>query len=120
MQRREHFGRRAAPDRERPRAAPAVEAARLEPAEFLDPAAARLDLFAVDAELDREISDWKQTRKIKRRSFREPWRSFSIAAGIALGVGIFILPDSVADIANTVTTGLFAVSVFMGWRKPKD
>jgi len=115
MQRQEHFGRRT--QRERLREAAAVPVA---PEEPLCAAAEQLDLHAIDTELDRELQDWNERRRLRRRSFREPWRSFSVAAGIALGLGIFILPDSVADIANTVTTGLFAVSVFMGWRKPKD
>ncbi|HUO97706.1 MAG TPA: hypothetical protein VMU01_03515 [Rhizomicrobium sp.] len=126
MQRREHFGRRTAPQREIPRVAHAVARAEPapppspEPAEFLAPAAEHLELYAGDADLDRELDAWKVTRKAGKRSFREPWRSFSIAAGVAFAVGPFILPDSVADIANYVTTGLFAASVIMGWRKPRD
>jgi len=124
MQRRDHFGRRAAPQRiqepRRPRQAPAAAPLPAAPAEALGPVAEHLDLYAGEVELNRELADWKATRKLKRRSFREPWRSFSIAAGVAFALGIFILPDTVADIANTVTTGLFAVSVFMGWRRPRD
>lgn len=76
-------------------------------------------MYAGDKELDHELEDWKAARKVDRRSFREPWRSFSIAAGIAFGAGQLILPDSVAEIVNYVTTGLFAVSVVAGWRKPR-
>lgn len=88
-----------------------------DPAEILAPV--DLDLYAVDAELTRELADWKQTRRIKKRSFREPWRSFSLAAGAAFAVGPFILPPEVAEIANYVSIALFAASVIAGLRKPK-
>jgi len=120
MERRTQFGLRPQREPSREARAVAVPAPPVpEPAEALASAAAGLDLYSGDAEVDRELADWKAMRKLKKRSFREPWRSFSIAAGIAFGVGPFILPPDVADIANYVTLGLFAASVIAGLIRPR-
>jgi len=111
------------PQRESPRGQPPVARAAPrahEPAETLQAVAAQLDLYSVDAEVDREVEDWNTLRKLRKRSFREPWRSFSIAAGIAFGATNWLLPDSVAEIADVVTLGLGAVSIFVGLRKPRS
>jgi hypothetical protein len=121
MERREHFGRRAAPQRDIPRGKSAIARTSPppEPTEILQPIIAQLDLHAVDNDLDRELEEWKATLKLRKRSFREPWRSFSIAAGVAFGLGSFILPPGVADIVNYVTLGLAVASVIAGYRRPK-
>lgn len=123
MERREHFGRRAAPQRasdgERPAAARPLPVSDPEPTEFLEPVAAHLDLYATDAEVDREVEEWKTRRKLHKRSFREPWRSFAIACSIAFGIGNLVLPDSVATIMNYVTFGLGLASIIAGYRRPR-
>ena len=120
MERQGHFGRRVAPQRKTSRDRPIVArtAPPPEPADILQPIAEHLDLHVDD--LDRELEEWKAARKLRRRSFREPWRSFSIAAGIAFAAGSLILPPDVADIMDYVTTGLFIASVIAGYRRPKD
>lgn len=87
--------------------------------EILRPAAEHLDLYAGDAEIDREIGEWKSLRKARKRSFREPWRSFAIASGIAFGIGNLVLPSAVANIMDYVTTGLFVASFIAGFRQPR-
>ena len=78
------------------------------------PAAPSVDL---DVEVDREVKEWNAARKVRKRSFREPWRSVCIAATLMFGVSSWLLPDSVADIAQLVTLGLAAASFFAGLRK---
>ena len=111
-----HFGRRA-PLREtqiQPSAGP-----KLARTEELRPAPANLAAPSVDldVEIDREVEDWKAARKVRKRSFREPWRSVCIAATLMFGVSSWLLPDSVADVAQLVTLGLAAASFFAGVRK---
>jgi len=72
------------------------------------------DIGSVD--VDRELEEWKAMRKLQRRSFREPWRTLTIAATIGFGVSSWLLPDSVSDIAQLVTGGLGAASFFAGFR----
>ena len=72
---------------------------------------------ALDAEVDREVEEWNVARKIRKRSFREPWRSVCIAASLMFGLSSWLLPDSVADVAQLVTMGLAAASLFAGLRK---
>lgn len=120
MQRRAHFGLRASqqpavPRRTAPAAHPApavAEAPRtaIPPAEFL---MAPPD----DDEVARDIAEWKSKRKIRKRSFREPWRTLSIVSGIGFGLSFWLLPDSVANIAQLVTLGLTAAAFFAGFRK---
>ena len=115
MQRREHFGHRAAPphDVRRAQAVPAEA----EPAGLPRPVAVNLGLRTADAELERELDEWKAARKLRSRSFREPWRSLSIVAAAGFGIGEWLLPDSVAQIADTLTVCLFAASLYAGLRK---
>ena len=109
------FGRRAPPQRETP-PAPAPKLARTQeacpaPANFAEPDA--------DAAIERELADYKAMRKIRKRSFREPWRSFCIAATLGIGLSSWLLPDSVANIAELVTTGLAIASFAAGYRKKR-
>jgi hypothetical protein len=101
------FGRRVAP--QPTTAAPATPAATAVPnlAALLQP----------DDEVDRELETWKAARKAHKRSFREPWRSVSVAAAIGFGLSSWLLPDSVSNIAQMVTFGLAAASVAAGFRR---
>lgn len=119
MERRETFGRRAAPQRDIPRDKPAIARVAAPPAEMLQPLAENLDLHPGGDDLDRELEEWKAMRKLRKRSFREPWRSFSIASGIAFALGSLILPPEVADITNYLTLGLAGASILAGYRRPK-
>ena len=67
-------------------------------------------------DLDRELKMWKVARKQRKRIFREPWRTLSIAAGIGFGASSWLLPDSVATVAQLTTAGLTAASVVAGIR----
>lgn len=124
MQRREHFGRRAASQpavrRERGpvlRAAP-PSAPGLQKAEPIPSVQAILESStSPDDELKRDIADYKAMRKIKKRSFREPWRSVSIASAIGFGLSSWLLPDSVDNIAQLITLGLTLASFYAGYRK---
>jgi hypothetical protein len=111
------FGRRAPPQREtqpQPSASPKLARSEELRPEPVIPAA----LFADgDVEVDRDVEEWKKARKIRKRSFREPWRSVCIAATLTFGVSSWLLPDSVADVAQLVTLGLAAASFYAGIRK---
>jgi hypothetical protein len=69
-------------------------------------------------DVDRELEEWKAARKIGKRSFREPWRTLAIAATVGFGLSSWLLPDSVADVAQYLTLALCAASFFAGFRKP--
>jgi len=71
----------------------------------------------LDVEVDRDVKEWNKARKVRKRSFREPWRSVCIAATLGFGVSSWLLPDSVDNIAQLVTMGLAAASFFAGFRK---
>jgi hypothetical protein len=135
MQPQQPFGRRAPTQRETP--PPAKP--KLARAEELGPTPPRIDelrpaaLHAMephpapgnllhgdadpDADIDRELADYRTMRKIRKRSFREPWRSFCIAATLGIGLSSWLLPDSVANVAEWVTTGLAIASFAAGYRK---
>ena len=72
------------------------------------------------ADVDRELEEWKAARKLRRRSFREPWRTLAIATSIGFGLSFWLLPDSVADVVQYVTAALSLASVFAGLRRPKS
>jgi len=114
MQRQQSFGRRAPTQREAPKPAP-IPPRRPEPTNEVRPVA--IAAPDPDAEIDREVEEWKAMRKIRKRSFREPWRSVCIAASVGFGVSTWMLPDSVETVAQLVTTGLAAASFFAGYRK---
>ncbi|MGZ5987510.1 MAG: hypothetical protein ACXWLZ_00540 [Rhizomicrobium sp.] len=117
MQSKKIFGRRSQP--ELPRQTTHAPAAMfLTRADSVKPTIESLPPVS-DAEIpdvDRELEEWKTARKVRKRSFREPWRSLSIAATIGFGVSSWLLPDSVADVAQVVTAGLGAASFFAGIR----
>ena len=123
MQSKKTFGRRPQPELPR-QTTPTPAATFLTRADSAKPTIASLPPVS-DAEIpdvDRELEEWKTARKVRKRSFREPWRSLSIAATIGFGVSSWLLPDSVADVAQVVTAGLGAASFFAGvrgnWQTP--
>jgi hypothetical protein len=67
-------------------------------------------------DVDAEVAEWNALRKAKRRSFREPWRTTSIVAGVGFGLSSWLLPDSVADIAQLVSGGLALAAFVVGFR----
>jgi hypothetical protein len=116
MQPKRTFGRRPQREQQRPEAALAqvgsvssVEDA-TQPLNLLPPPSEK----AVD--VDRELGEWKAARKRHKRSFREPWRTLSIVCTLGFGLSSWLLPDSVADVAQLVTGGLGAASLFAGLR----
>ncbi len=122
MQRQKSFGRRGglqsglqrtvAPSR--PSVAPLdikPPAASVVPAPDIRHAAQIAEAPSVDA----EVEEWNRMRKARRRSFREPWRSVSIVAGIGFALSSWLLPDSVSDIMQLVTAGLTVASIAAGF-----
>lgn len=117
------FGRRAAPHHptaSEPRAATAIAPeTKVVAARTIEPVAVP-GLTAAASEqsvdVDRELEEWKAARKIQRRSFREPWRTLSIASAVGFGLSSWLLPDSVSNVAELVTGGLGAASFFAGFR----
>jgi hypothetical protein len=120
MQPKRTFGRRPQREQQRPEAALAqvgsvssVEDA-TQPPSLLPPPSERV------VDVDRELEEWKAARKRHKRSFREPWRTLSIVCTLGFGLSSWLLPDSVADVAQLVTGGLGAASLFAGLRgKPR-
>ena len=116
MQPKKTFGRRPQQEQQRPKPALAqvVSASSDEPASqpvnLLPPASEN----AVD--VDGELKEWKAARKRYKHSFREPWRTLSIVCTLGFGLSSWLLPDSVADVAQLVTGGLGAASLFAGLR----
>jgi hypothetical protein len=100
------------------RVAPAVE--QREPAPALTPP----DSKAVEPgipprqplSVEQELEQWKEARKVRKRSFREPWRSVSIVAGLGFLATSWILPDSVAYVGQVALGVLTAGSFIAGWR----
>ncbi len=115
------FGRRATSQRmNAPEPAAAVRIAAATDIVAASEAAPAPLAMAVDGgqnvDVDRELEEWKATRKLHKRSFREPWRTLTIVATVGFGVSSWLLPDSVADVAQLVTGGLGAASFFAGFR----
>jgi hypothetical protein len=71
----------------------------------------------LSADVGKDFEEWKVVRKTQRRTSREPWRSVSIVAGIGFGLSSWILPDTVAQVAQAVTTGLAGASFLAGYRR---
>jgi hypothetical protein len=74
--------------------------------------------------VEQELEQWKEARKIRKRSFREPWRSVSIVAGLGFVAtsSMLQLPDSVSLIAQ-IALGVLSLGSFLaGWRvrKPRQ
>lgn len=79
-----------------------------------------IDEFALRPKtVEQELEEWKETRRIKKRSFREPWRTVSIAAGIALAPTSFLAPPDVVTIADLALGVLSIGSLYAGWRGRK-
>jgi len=113
------FGRRATPQRElwlQPSAATAFAPAAVVSSETVEMSAPPQE---TREDVDRELEEWKASRKIQKRSFREPWRTLAIASTIGFGASSWLLPDSVADVAQLVTAALCAASFFAGFRMPQ-
>jgi hypothetical protein len=70
--------------------------------------------------VEQELEDWKEARRIKKRSFREPWRTVSIVAGIAFAPSSFLLPPEVATVADLALGVLTIGSLYAGWRGRKS
>jgi hypothetical protein len=69
--------------------------------------------------VEQELEQWKESRKIKKRSFKEPWRSVSIVAGIAFVATSWMIPDEVSDVAQVALGVLTLGSFIAGWRAKK-
>ncbi len=129
MQRAKAFGRRAqASPVARPaarivRAEPAVEPAIVtpDPEQVIAPSAPPpLDILApAPLSVEQELEEWKKARRIRKRSFREPWRTVSIVAGIAFAPSSFLLPPDVATVADLALGVLTIGSIYAGWRQRK-
>lgn len=118
MRQTKTFGRRAAT--ERPRPTPPL--ARLKsPQVEIQTSIGALPRPSNDEvpDVDGELEEWKAARKLRRRSFREPWRTLAITTSIVFGASFWLLPDSVADVVQYLTAGLTLASVFAGMRRPK-
>jgi len=124
MQSSKTFGRRAVAT---PGPLPAIRKFRLEPASApraADPVAAQAasgtDMPARPTPtVEQEIEEWNEVRKIRRRSFREPWRSVSIVAGLAFVATSWMLPEDVANVAQIPLAILTIGSIYAGWRRRK-
>jgi hypothetical protein len=123
MQQKKNFGRREAPDGTHQTARPLIPkvVARRDDAEPA-PHLPHQSINDDSSDVDRELQEWKVARKRQRRSFREPWRSLSIATSIGFGASFWLLPDSVANVVQYVTGGLAAATFLAGfrssWKKP--
>lgn len=122
MAQQAQFGRRAsaAPPRPKP-VIPSYDAAKVErraPASAgAAPARAAPPPGHDEVSLDEELAQWKAARKARKRSFREPWRSVSIAATLMFALGTWLLPDQVANIVQVLLLALGAASLYAGFRK---
>ena len=67
-------------------------------------------------DVEQELEQWNAARKKQSRTFREPWRSFSFAAALGFGASSWLLPESVADVVQLVTSVLVAVGFIAGFR----
>jgi len=126
MQPSKSFGRRAAASPALPaslpavrkiRSAPAVER-REPPAVESQPASETFPVAPSNKKLtvEQELEQWKESRKIRKRSFREPWRSVSIVAGLGFVATSWMLPDSVSLVAQIALGVLSLGSFIAGWR----
>ena len=111
------FGRRAIaqPRRSPPVAPTPIATAPLAVPELVNVAAPQPpDAPAVD--VDAEVEAWNVARKAKKRSFREPWRTLAIVSSVGFGLSTWLLPDSVAAVAEYVTLALCGGSFYAGLR----
>lgn len=116
MQPKKSFGRRPQPEQPRLR----LVRTDLTPVRANDaapiPTASQPEAAESAPDVDRELEEWKAARKRFKRSFREPWRTLSIVCTVGFGLSSWLLPDLVADVAQFVTGGLGAASLFAGLR----
>lgn len=122
MAQQAQFGRRASAVTPRPKPViPSRESAKVEWREpVLAGAAAAIPAPPPgrdEVSLDEELKQWKAARKAHKRSFREPWRSVSIAATLMFALGTWLLPDQVANIVQVLLLALGAASLYAGFRK---
>jgi hypothetical protein len=115
-----NFGRRSAASSGLPASLPAIRKTRLRPS-AASPASSAESIAEKGTSnppltVEQELEQWKEARKVRKRSFREPWRSVSIVAGIAFVGTSWMLPDDVSAIAQ-VALGVLTVGSFVaGWR----
>jgi hypothetical protein len=57
--------------------------------------------------IEDELLEWKQAR---RHNYRLPWRQISLMASVSFGIGYFVLPDSVNQIAEWPLVALAILS----------
>ncbi len=112
MANRPAFGRRgvAGPAPQAPqgaRPAPAIAAAPAAP-----DAASAADILLAPAidPVDRELEEWKRSRK--RAPF--PWRPFYFMASLCFALASFVLPASINDAVQWPLYALAAVSFYIG------
>jgi hypothetical protein len=129
MQPSKSFGRRAAATPVVPVSLPAVRKIRAAPkVERLEPAPAPSSPTGEVAAnppssqkltVEQELEQWKEARKIRKRSFKEPWRSVSIVAGLGFVCTSWMLPESVSLVAQ-IALGVLSLGSFLaGWRARK-
>ncbi len=69
--------------------------------------------------VEREIEEWDAARRQRRRALREPWRTVSIVAGLAFVATSWLVPASVARVAELALGVLSVGSFCAGWRARK-
>jgi hypothetical protein len=129
MQPSRSFGRRAATSPAVPESLPAVRKVRAAPAAERfesapappSPAGETVVNASPNQKLtvEQELEQWKEARKIRKRSFREPWRSVSIVAGLGFVATSWMLPESVSLVAQIALGVLSLGSFIAGWRVRK-
>jgi hypothetical protein len=125
MQPSQTFGRKAARFSVMPAALPAVRKMRLKPKDGEPSSLAGGDSDAVRAPappsltVEQELEQWNAARKVRKRSFREPWRTVSIVAGLGFFATSWMLPDTVSDVAQIALGVLTVGSLLAGWRARK-
>jgi hypothetical protein len=128
MQQSNVFGRRVSPSTAvqkpapKPRAAPPVESREI--AQVPSPVLHNEDApvqppLREPPPLEQELEEWKAARKRHKRSFREPWRTVSIVAGLGFAATSWMVPGSVANVTEVALGVLTAGSIYAGWRGRK-
>jgi len=125
MQQTRVFGRRvpsSAKPAPKPRAEPRVETREIapDPIPVLRSEDAVIQLPAREpVSREQELEESKAAHKRHERSFREPWRSVSIAAGLGFAATSWMVPGSVANVTEIALGVLTAGSLYAGWRGRK-
>jgi hypothetical protein len=122
MQASKSFGRRATDSPMLPASLPAVRKIRSAPA--VERRKAAPESASANGEtganaptsptltVEQELEQWKEARKVHKRSFREPWRSVSIAAGLGFVATSWMLPESVSLVAQ-IALGVLSLGSFV-------